>query len=94
MDEPGWMTRYIAMYGEAARQETLQVPMILTYVSSDRQLADLSYQTHMVLASLDHLPPVGTGCCELYMIPPSALPLRGSALLLWRILCDGAVMVG
>ena len=40
MDEPGWRTRYISIYGEAARQEILQGTMILTYVSSDRQLAD------------------------------------------------------
>ena len=40
MDEPGWRTRYISICGEAARQEILQGTMILTYVSSDRQLAD------------------------------------------------------
>ena len=40
MEEPGWSTGHISIYGEAARQEIPQGTMILTYVSSDRQLAD------------------------------------------------------
>ena len=40
LEEPGWRTRYISIYGEAARQEVLNRTMILTYVSTDCQLAD------------------------------------------------------
>ena len=40
LEEPGWRTRYISIYGEAARQEMLKGTMILTYVSSEKQLAD------------------------------------------------------
>ena len=40
LDEPGWRTRYISIYGESARQELLNRTMVLTYVSTDRQLAD------------------------------------------------------
>ena len=40
LEEPGWRTRYISIYGEAARQEMLNRSMILTYVSTDHQLAD------------------------------------------------------
>ena len=40
LEEPGWRTRYISIYGEAARQEMLQHTMVVTYVSTDKQLAD------------------------------------------------------
>ena len=40
LDEPGWRTRYISIYGESARQELLNRTMVLTYVSTDRRLAD------------------------------------------------------
>ena len=38
MEEPGWRTRCISIYGEAARQEVLNRTMI--HVSTDHQLAD------------------------------------------------------
>ena len=40
LEEPGWRTRYISIYGEAARQEMFQHTMVVTYVSTDKQLAD------------------------------------------------------
>ena len=40
LEEPGWRTRYISIYGESARQEMIKGTMILTYVSSEKQLAD------------------------------------------------------
>ena len=40
LEEQGWRTRYISIYGEAARQEMLQHTMVVTYVSTDKQLAD------------------------------------------------------
>ena len=40
LDEPGWRTRYISIYGEAARQELIKGTLMLTYVSTDHQLAD------------------------------------------------------
>ena len=58
-DEPGWRTRYISIYGEAARQEILQGTMILTYVSSDRQLADPLTKPTSSLASSTIFPQWG-----------------------------------
>ena len=40
LEEPGWRTRHIAIYGEAARQELMKGTMILIYVSCENQLAD------------------------------------------------------
>ena len=40
LEEPGWRTRYISIHGEAARQEMISRSMVLTYVSTDRQLAN------------------------------------------------------
>ena len=53
LDEPGWRTRYISIYGEAARQEMISRTMILTYVSTDRQQADpLTKPTSALVNSL------------------------------------------
>ena len=40
LEEPGWRTRYISIYGEAIRQEMLGDTLTLTHVSTDHQLAD------------------------------------------------------
>ena len=40
LEEPGWRSRYISIYGEAARQEMLSGTMVVTYVPTDLQLAD------------------------------------------------------
>ena len=40
MDEPSWRTRYISIYGEALRQELLERTAVLTFVSTEVQLAD------------------------------------------------------
>ena len=40
LEEPGWRTRYISIYGESVRQEMIQHSLVLTYVATDRQLAD------------------------------------------------------
>ena len=41
LEEPGWRTRYVSIYGESIRQEMLQRKLTLTYVSTSHQLADL-----------------------------------------------------
>ena len=40
LEEPGWRSRYISTYGEAARQEIFSGTMVVTYVPTDLQLAD------------------------------------------------------
>ena len=40
LEEPGWRTRYISIYGEAIRQEMLSNNLTLTHVSTEFQLAD------------------------------------------------------
>ena len=40
LEEPGWRTRYISIYGEAIRQEMLSNALALAHVSSEFQLAD------------------------------------------------------
>ena len=40
LEEPGWRTRYISIYGEAIREELKQGTVVLTYVATDCQLAD------------------------------------------------------
>ena len=40
LEEPGWRTRYVSIYGESIRQEMLQRKLTLTYVSTSHQLAD------------------------------------------------------
>ena len=53
LEEPGWRTRYISIYGEAARQEMVNNTMTLTYVSTDKQLADpLTKPTSALVNSL------------------------------------------
>ena len=52
LEEPGWKTRYVPIYMEAARQEMLKGSMIATYAPSDRQLADpLTKPTSAVINS-------------------------------------------
>ena len=53
LEEPGWRTRYISIYGESARQEMVNNTMILTYVPTDKQLADpLTKPTSALVNSL------------------------------------------
>ena len=40
LDNPSWRTRYLSIYGESIRQELQNQTVILTYVSTDKQLAD------------------------------------------------------
>ena len=40
LDEPSWRTRYISIYGETIRREMLQKSLIVTFVTTDVQLAD------------------------------------------------------
>ena len=40
LEEPGWRTRYVSIYGEPAQQDMLQRKLTLTYVSTSRQLAN------------------------------------------------------
>ena len=40
MDEPSWRTRYISIYGESLRQELLAKSSVLTFASTEHQLAD------------------------------------------------------
>ena len=70
LDEPGWRTRYISIYGEAARQEVISRTMILTYVSTDRQQADpLTKPTSALVNSLI-FPQWEAGLCPLYDAHP------------------------
>ena len=61
LEEPGWRTRYISIHGEAARQEMINRSMVLTYVSTDRQLADPLDQAYIGSGQLTHLSPMGIG---------------------------------
>ena len=40
LEEPGWRTKYVSIYGESVRQEMLQRKLTVTYVSTSHQLAD------------------------------------------------------
>ena len=40
LDNPTWRTRYLNIYGETIRQEVQKQAIILTYVSTEKQLAD------------------------------------------------------
>ena len=61
LEEPGWRSRYISIYGEAARQEMLSGTMVVTYVPTFLQLAD---PTNICTDQLDYLSAVGS--CQLY----------------------------
>ena len=82
MEEPGWRTRYISIYGEAARQEILQRTMILTCVSSDRQLADPLTKPTSSLINSTIFPQWGLVVVSSNI--PIALPFEGECFT-----CDG-----
>ena len=41
LDNPSWRTRYISIYGEVIRQEAAEKRVVVTYVNTDYQLADI-----------------------------------------------------
>ena len=40
LENPTWRTRYLSIYGETIRQEVERQSAILTYVSTEKELAD------------------------------------------------------
>ena len=56
LEKPGWRTRYISIYGEAARQEMLQKKMTVKYVSTDMQLADPLIKSTSALINANIIP--------------------------------------
>ena len=53
LEDPGWKTYCISKYRESARQEMVNNSMILTYVATDKQLADpLTKPTSALVNSL------------------------------------------
>ena len=41
LDNPSWRTRYISIYGEVVRQEAAEKRVVVMYVNTDYQLADI-----------------------------------------------------
>ena len=83
MEESAWRTWCVSIYGEAARHEISQGTVILTYVSSDRQLAaPLTKPTSAWINST--LPSVGLSCLKLLTAISGAPPLEGE-----HFTCDG-----
>ena len=82
LEEPGWRTRCIYIHGEAARQEMINRSMVLTYVSTDRQLAYPLTKPTSALVNLTHLSPMGIGDLQRRLIftrcAVRLLDLRGS----------------
>ena len=40
LENPSWRSRYLSIYGEAIRQSLIEQSLILTYVGTEKQLAD------------------------------------------------------
>ena len=80
LEEPGWRTRYVSIYGESIRQEMLQRKLTLTYVSTSHQLADpLTKPTSALIDQPDDLPSMGLVNFPLVHVASFRLiaPLRG-----------------
>ena len=59
LDEPSWRTRYISIYGETIRQEMLAKTLIVTFVTTDMQLADPLTKPTSTRINENLLPPLG-----------------------------------
>ena len=64
IDEPSWRTRYISIYGESLRQEVLKRHLIITYVTTDLQLADPLTKPTSIKISVHLLPLLGLIACN------------------------------
>ena len=64
IDEPSWRTRYISIYGESLRQEVLKRHLIITYVTTDLQLADPLTKPTSIKINVHLLPLLGLIACK------------------------------
>ena len=64
IDEPSWRTRYISIYGESLRQEVLKRHLIITYVTTDLQLADPLTKPKSIKINVHLLPLLGLVTCN------------------------------
>ena len=64
IDEPSWRTGYISIYGESLRQEVLKKHLIITYVATDLQLADLLTKPTSTKINVHLLPLLGLITCN------------------------------
>ena len=64
IDEPSWRTRYISIYGESLRQEVLKRHLIITYVTTDLQLADPLTKPTSIKINVHLLPLLGLISCN------------------------------
>ena len=64
IDEPSWRTRYISIYGESLRHEVLKRHLILTYVTTDLQLADPLTKPTSIKINAHLLPLLGLVTCN------------------------------
>ena len=64
IDEPSWRTRYICIYGESLRQEVLKRHLIITYVTTDLQLADPLTKPTSIKINVHLLPLLGLVTCN------------------------------
>ena len=64
IDEPSWRTRYISIYGESLRQEVLKRHLIITYVTTDLQLADPLTKPTSIKINVHLLPLLGLIACN------------------------------
>ena len=62
IDEPSWRTRYISIYGESLRQEVLKRHLIISYVTTDLQLADPLTKPTSIKINVHLLPLLGLIC--------------------------------
>ena len=66
IDEPSWRTRYISIYGESLRQEVLKRHLIITYVTTDLQLADPLTKPTSIKINVHLLPLLGISDLQLH----------------------------
>ena len=64
IDEPSWRTRHISIYGESLRQEVLKRHLIITYVTTDLQLADPLTKPTSTKIDVHLLPLLGLVTCN------------------------------
>ena len=64
IDEPSWRTRYISICGESLRQEVLKRHLIITYVTTDLQLADPLTKPTSTKINVHLLPLLGLVTCN------------------------------
>ena len=63
IDEPSWRTRHTSIYGESLRQEVLKKHIVITYVTTDLQLADPLTKPTSTKINVHLLPLLGLITC-------------------------------